>query len=155
MNQHVKVIAVFAITVCSLTGCASSAKTVSMSYEISPAAIERFSDVNGRIDQIEEALIKGYAPLVDDLENGKLSTVTEEKLTGYACSAADMRTIGFPNWITEIRGHVLLEKVRELDWQIKLLKAQGAPEDEISTLTKAFQEANRKLEQMAIEERVD
>ena len=143
------------LCLCSLAGCATSPDTGSMSYEISPAAIERFSDVAGRVDQIEEALIRGYSPLVDDLESGKLSPITEESLGKYSCSAPDIRTIGFPNWITELRGHLLLEKVRELDWQIRLRQAQGADQEEVRKLVAELQQANRKLEQMAVEERVD
>lgn len=52
----------------------------------------------------------------------KYPCIGKNELVGYQASEWTYRTIGFPNWVKSIRGHLLLEKAHNIKYQILLLR---------------------------------
>jgi len=71
-----------------------------------------------QINNIRDALEKGYAPLLKDTSQSASFHLNEKK---YKYSDWESRTIGFPNWTTRLEGAFLLQQARELKYQIIIM----------------------------------
>lgn len=116
-----------------LIGCAFYAVTVAAAFgadaiptDKKMAVLEEtFGDGEEVLQHVNESLSAGYGPLLDDIRAGVYPGVTEKTLGKYMHSDLDVRTIGFPNWITALRGHILLQKVKIARLELQLLKKDG------------------------------
>ncbi len=72
--------------------------------------------------QIDLSMNSGYAKLLDDIESGRYSCIDKNEMVQYQRSEWTYRSIGFPNWVKSIQGHLLLEKARSLKYEIMLLE---------------------------------
>lgn len=94
--------------------------------EFDPAVREnvayRFGNPAEQLEQIDLSLNSGYAKLVDDIESGRYSCIDKNEMVQYQKSEWTYRSIGFPNWVKSIQGHLLLEKARSLKYEIMLLE---------------------------------
>lgn len=79
---------------------------------------------------IKDAINKGYIPLLNDIEKKKyncLSTSLTDSI--YAFSSWEQRSIGLPNWLTEIEASLLLKDAEILNYQIIILKEINNPDN--------------------------
>ena len=99
--------------------------------ERSKSIVYRLGKPAEQLDQIESALTGGYAKLVTDIENGEYACIGKQDIARYQGSDWTYRTIGYPNWIKSLRGHLLLEKARSLKYQIVLLGLLNGETDDM------------------------
>lgn len=74
------------------------------------------------MEQIDLSLNSGYAKLADDIERGRYGCIDKKELSRYLGSEWSYRSIGFPNWVKSLQGHLLLERARSLKYEIMLLE---------------------------------
>lgn len=103
----------------------------------------RFDNPAERLKQIDSSLREGYAKLADDIEGGKYACIGKNELSKYQGSEWTYRAIGFPNWTKSIQGHFLLEKARNLKYEILLLKLMNR--EDAAPLVRQREEALRGL----------
>ncbi|VVS94048.1 hypothetical protein [Desulfoluna spongiiphila] len=82
------------------------------------AILPELTDPADQINNIRDALEKGYAPLLEDTSQSASFHLNKEK---YKYSDWESRTIGFPNWTTRLEGALLLQQARELKYQIIIM----------------------------------
>lgn len=94
--------------------------------EFDPAAREnvayRFGNPAEQLERIDLSLNSGYAKLADDIERGRYGCIDKNELSQYPGSEWSYRSIGFPNWVKSLQGHLLLERARSLKYEIMLLE---------------------------------
>lgn len=94
--------------------------------EFDPAVREnvayRLGNPAEQLEQINLSLNSGYAKLADDIERGRYSCIDKKEMSQYPGSEWTYRSIGFPNWVKSIQGHLLLERARSLKYEIMLLE---------------------------------
>lgn len=103
----------------------------------------RFGNTTEQLEQIDLSLNSGYAKLADDIERGRYSCIDKKELSQYKGSEWTYRSIGFPNWVKSIQGHLLLEKARSIKYEIMLL--QQVKCEEAAPLLKERKELLRTL----------
>lgn len=85
-----------------------------------------FQNPQGRLDQIGASL-QGYAKLLEDIENGTYPCIKKNDLERYDNSEWSLRTLGFKNWETSLRGYLLLQRANSLKYQLIIM---GQSKDE-------------------------
>lgn len=81
-----------------------------------------FSNSEARLEQVDNALNKGYFLLLEDIAGKKYPCITQDDLKKYESVEWSERAIGFRNWITDIQGGLLLQQANHLKYQILILK---------------------------------
>lgn len=110
--------------------------------------LERLAEPEQRLDQIEETLQNGYLLLMEDISNGRYEGIDLDTLEQYASSSWEMRNLGFRNWVTSLRGVLLLQRLKELRYQIAIVRLVGVSdqsilinkEQEVEEVTQALRE---------------